>query len=364
MDGKTNPERNYSIDLLRIISMLLVICCHIYSHGGYKERFIFPDFMWIYTRFFVALACVAVNVFILISGYLTCQSEKFHVSRIVRIYTSSVFISEVCYFIYLLHSHTNFSIVDFIQNLFFGNMWFISQYIALYLFAPFLNKLINSINKKQHLFIILLIYLIGGFTRDLCRYTWVTFSDGYSFMWFIELYFVGAFIRKYADAYSPRISTCVYLICGILLTASSILFEVNNLPVISDIYPENHFYRYNSIFVLVSAVALFIAFVNMKRKPPVRLIKFITPAVLGVYILHDNIYMREMLWNSAIYRKITDSVSGASHIFLMPVIVITIFAVCVLIEKIRLLFSDFIYKNKMISGLLLKLDCKYNELIK
>ena len=152
--------------------------------------------------------------------------------------------------------------------------------------------------------------------------------------------------------------------CCVLLTLSAVLLENNNLPIISDIYPENHFYRYNSIFVLISAIALFIAFVNIKCKLPVRFIRFITPAVLGVYILHDNNYMREIIWNSTLYCKITGSANGVLHIFLMPVIVTIIFIVCVMIEKIRLLISDRIYKSKPCTDLLSKLDDKWNELVK
>ncbi len=357
-------ERNYSLDLLRIISIFLVICCHINSHGGYAERFIFPEFMWVYTKFFSSLAIICVNVFVIISGYLKCESEKFHLSRIVRIYTASVFISEICYFIYLSYTSTDFSIVLFIQNIFFGDMWFVSQYIALYLLSPFLNKFIKAINKRQHLVVMILLYFMGGLTKDLCRYTWVNFNNGYSLMWFIELYLIGAFIKKYHTSYPPLYSTLVYLLCSVMLTLSSVIFELNKLPVLRDIYPADHFYRYNSILVLISSISFFMIFVKIKHVRNIKLIRFITPAVLGIYVLHDNIYMREMIWTGNIYLKITNSVDGAAHILIMLVVVIIIFTLCLMIEKIRIIFSNLIFKSKIVSDLLLKLDNKWNEIIK
>ena len=80
-------KRNYSLDLLKIVSIIFVIILH-YNNGkmggllantqpGTSNYFI--------ARFTEILTIIACNLFVLISGYFLCKSNKIKIRKIVDI---------------------------------------------------------------------------------------------------------------------------------------------------------------------------------------------------------------------------------------------------------------------------------------
>ncbi len=69
-------SRNYGIDILRIVSMVGVVCLHVLSHGGILKLEHSPaafSAIW----FLGILAYPAVNCVVLISGYVGYKDERF-----------------------------------------------------------------------------------------------------------------------------------------------------------------------------------------------------------------------------------------------------------------------------------------------
>ena len=84
MGAPVVKERNYALDLLRILSMLMIVFLHSNSHGG---MFYSPETGldgYVIGSWVVEVLCiVSVNVFVLISGYFLCE-QSFRLSRVVR----------------------------------------------------------------------------------------------------------------------------------------------------------------------------------------------------------------------------------------------------------------------------------------
>ena len=80
--------RSYNVDLLRIISMMMVVTLHSLSRSGMlteTEGIIF-NLSW-----FLEIVCYgAVDIFLLISGYFGVKS-KFKLSRILSLWLQVVF---------------------------------------------------------------------------------------------------------------------------------------------------------------------------------------------------------------------------------------------------------------------------------
>lgn len=81
----SKTSRNPSFELLRIISMLMVVTLHFLGHGRVLE-----NVRLFSSNFFVAwmiesLAYVTVNCFVLISGYFLVNS-KFRVKKLFTLY--------------------------------------------------------------------------------------------------------------------------------------------------------------------------------------------------------------------------------------------------------------------------------------
>lgn len=68
-------ERNYGIDLLRIVSMIGVMTLHILGHGGVLDNTKILSFNYDLAWLLEVCAYCAVDCFVLISGYVSVQAR-------------------------------------------------------------------------------------------------------------------------------------------------------------------------------------------------------------------------------------------------------------------------------------------------
>ena len=74
-----------NLDLLRIISMLLIIFLHSIDHSGVLEQAeVSSNAMYFYVRFTYALCQICVNCYIMLSGYYRVNS-KFRLQKLVAL---------------------------------------------------------------------------------------------------------------------------------------------------------------------------------------------------------------------------------------------------------------------------------------
>ena len=82
-------ERNYGIDLLKIVAMMFVCILHVCNYGGVSSKSLtesFPDNHKLII-FLQALTYCAVDVYAMVSGYLG-YNKKFKLSRPVMLSSS------------------------------------------------------------------------------------------------------------------------------------------------------------------------------------------------------------------------------------------------------------------------------------
>ena len=83
-------ERNYGIDLLRIISMSMIVMLHVLGHGGVLNASAQNTVGYGVAWFLESAAYCAVNCYALISGYVG-YGTKHKYSNIVVLYLQVVF---------------------------------------------------------------------------------------------------------------------------------------------------------------------------------------------------------------------------------------------------------------------------------
>lgn len=94
-------RRDYGIELLRIISMCMIIMLHTLKRSGllYIDCSFRYGFVW-----FVEICCYcAVNCFVLISGYVSVHSD-FRISRIIILWIQVAFYNVGFEIIHQLHT--------------------------------------------------------------------------------------------------------------------------------------------------------------------------------------------------------------------------------------------------------------------
>lgn len=331
--------RNYGIDALRIISMIMIPMLHIMGHGGIlssvKSFSINYDFIWILK----AAACCAVNCYGLISGYVG-YGRKFKYSNILYLYLQVAFYALIITGVFAIFSSEDIGIVTFFKAAFpfASNLyWYFTSYFCMFFFIPFLNILLEKSNKVWLDRLMITILLIFSILPTLFNSDMTKSNEGYSPIWLAFLYLIGGYIKKYniADKLKQWQKMLGYVGCvfaGWFINLTLTYFLGN---------PDEgtYFLEYTSPATVMCAVFLLMFFANLKvNNFFAKIIKFFAPLSFGVYLIHDEILIRNQF--------ITDSFTGYASlnpVFMILAVIgtaLAIWFVCSLIDKIRLIIFN------------------------
>lgn len=144
-------KRKSNIELLRIVSMLMIVTMHFLGHGGVIRSFDDVSAIQLICEFINGMCRVAVNCFILISGYFLIES-KFKCEKVIKLGVEIWFYSILIYLILTLTGMVKVSFKDLIYAIFpisTNSDAFSIEYIIMYLLSPFMNIMIKGMDKKQ-----------------------------------------------------------------------------------------------------------------------------------------------------------------------------------------------------------------------
>lgn len=213
-------KRTLNIELLRVIAMLMVTTLHALGHGGVLEQYDFstPGYILFWTV--ESLCYVAVNVFVLITGYFMITSEA-KPSRLIKLYIQVEFYSLLCLLASKFIFHQPIDLKSILYTLFpftSGTYWFVSAYAVLIALVPLLNKFIKSMDRKQHFMSIVLLTVLFCFIPTFIFWSRDILGNGYSFIWFIVLYITAAYIRLYSDEIQQKRKSIKYALIYLILS--------------------------------------------------------------------------------------------------------------------------------------------------
>ncbi len=352
-NGAVNRKTN--IEIMRIISMCMIIAMHYMTKGMHIPK-LSEDVSLHNVVFWVVYAfCLSsVNAYVFISGYFAVDS-KWHIGRIIRLWTEVLLYSVAIPLIGTLIGVVDISGADLSvkQQIFlpvtYEHYWFATAYIMMYLISPVLNVAVLKLDKKTYgVVLTALIVVFCGF-KSLNPYLIPWDKYGNDALWFIVLYLIGGYIRAYGVPFlsgSDRKKNCacswlLYVVFSLItfviaLAFSGIVRYTGKLEYYMDMT-----YCYNYITVLIASIGFFHAFVNMEIKPNVW-VNRIAGYTFGVYLIHDNIVIREM-WPRLLG---IDAASGQWwQIFHMLLCIAIVFAVGCVIDAVRSLLFGRIFKK-------------------
>lgn len=338
---KERQRRNIAFDILRIIAMLMVTMLHITGHGlGGVEIEAFSGVYWI-VLIFNTFSLVAVNCFMLISGYFLSQ-KNVSLKKIVALWFQVWTYSVAIYLVLCAMPgvDVNFSIpalVECLCPLLSNQYWFFTCYLLLYMFSPVLNRLIAVWDQQEHQKI--LIALIAIFSIIPSINIWgdsFGTNRGYSLIWFSVLYLIAGYIRKY-PLRLPVHPALVYAVPSVVLCALHSAITAWNPGIGSVQAILTNQTSYNGPLVLCASVGLLIWAQNSSLQPNARITKVITTSAsltFGVYLLHDHGTIRKVLWNDWV-RLAEVSNNGAAFLLRVIIVLIGIFVCGLAAEFIR-----------------------------
>lgn len=330
--------RDTNMELLRIILMLFVMFIHTIQALHYPtfDGNDISNFEFCIVSIMRAISSVAVNVFVMLSGWYGIRFSKMGLFRLsYQILAFSI----LCYFISVLAGVQHFSLQSLLLDGFLLGQncyWFVQSYLLLYILSPILNTFCKHSDRKQFRNLLLLYFLI----IILCSWFTLTFSGeikaGLSFSFFIALYL----LSRYVKIYSPKITyySCkVYLLMffgGSCFIAAIAVFTNGGIIGMSNVF------TYTSPLIIINSLFLLLAFSKMHIKSSVT-INFIASSSFAVYLMHEHISVCKPLYRSTLrelYYNTETHLVGWLYILLF---MICVYLVAIFLDKIRI----FIYKQ-------------------
>lgn len=328
-------SRNSSIELLRIILMFFIVLSHCYRYHPYQNE----SGLIKYFIQFTSVSNVMVDVFVLISGYYLCK-KNFSLKKLVLLLLEVCFYSLACYFVAVAVKSVNFSLKELIKNIFptsFRLYWFVWAYCALYLLSPFISKLLGVLTRKEHLLLMGVIFLIWFIIPLFSTVS----ADGMDSFILIFFYLVGAYLRTYPDNFFFKGKNGLWaLIIGYGLFMLSIVTLNIVGKKIAFLNHPMYFTTKHSVISVLFAIGLFTVFA--KQNFTNKFINLIGSCTFGVYVIHDNGYLREIIFEKIF--SLSKFPSSKKIIVYFVGISIIIFVCCTIIDLIRKFFEKNISK--------------------
>lgn len=340
-------SRNYGIDLLRIISMLGVVFLHVLGHGGILNSDLSPaNFSMVW--FLEVLAYPAVNCFVLISGYIGYKEEKIFpkIKNLLTLTFTVAFYSVSLFLIFKFFGPETLGLKELVKSFFpiiLKNYWFFTAYVGVFLLSPLLNLLVYKSNFK-HAFVYLAVFSLFSIISTV--YDSFSFIGGYSVIWFVLIYLLGAIIKKYnfSKLFSKKIWLVILLSAFIITWISKVALHFSNIPFLAS--HSGKLVNYVSPTIVLMSIGLLCLSSKIYCRPVFSpIISFFATSAFSVYLIHDNTFVRKYLIS-----KIHGFIGDFSFVLLTLSIigcVVAIFLTCILIDKIRILIFKLIKIDKL-----------------
>ena len=343
----SQTTRNYGIDLLKIVSMLMVIILHILGHGGMLKKVPFLsakyEMLWL-----LEISCFcAVNCYALASGYVGCCS-RYRYSNLILLWLRVLFytiIITTIFFMVLPSMNTSETWVNAFFPVSMVQYWYFSAYVLLFFFIPFLNIVIKTLSKKQMEISLGFLFVLFSVLPSIFKKDIFIIVKGYSGLWLIFLYLVGGYLRKYHPLKKIEKVSLISRYLGLIFLTWLVKFCEEFFTQRS--FSDDYLVTYNSLTIAISSVFLLCFFERLKLSLKViKVIKIFAPAVFSVYLIHVHPLIWKYVWHNA-FLFLTDY---PLPLMLISIIVIAciVFLVCCIIDFIReILFKQLCLKDKL-----------------
>lgn len=351
-------KRLSNFEFLRVISMFMIVLGHISLMSQFKfpstqfARNVAIQSLWIGGE-------LGVWCFMLISSYFLSKS-KFKLKNLGKIWGLTIFYSITIFLILLVTHSIHLSLRLTVQSLLpilSGSYWFVSAYIVVYVFFPYLNIIVEKLDfKKFTQFLILFTIVLTIFPILLKNYVFRGDNPaGGTALDLVYIYFFGAYFRKFDKVFNKKlmkyyifffvISIFIMLLSIIFIDWGSILLSLHRNRIRFSI-----FLVVNSPFQMIAGCSLFLIFKNINFTYS-KFINGVASTTFAIYLIHTQPYFAQF-WLTKLMNAPRFENSHFIVLIELSFALITFFC-CSLIEAIRKYvssavkpyFSNFVLKK-------------------
>ena len=196
MEATNKPNtRKTNLELLRIIAMLMIILHHFALYSGFSFSVENAFGNKITVDILSMFGKLGVTLFIMISGYFY-DKASFKLNKFLKLLITVWIYSIIGLTIGIITNSNEVSFINIIKAALpvtLGRYWFITCYILIYIFSPYVKTVIDKMERKDLKHMLIIAFIIWSVIAIVPSSK--TFMNEFIILEFV--YFVGAYIRKY-----------------------------------------------------------------------------------------------------------------------------------------------------------------------
>lgn len=369
----SETKRKNNLELLRCAAMMMVIVLHYLDKGN-----ILPDLTgakignagavaWLLESFCI----VAVNVYMLISGYFL-STASYKLSRLIKLYLQvwvySVGVGIVAVLTGMLPVQ-ELEIHDLLTMVFpvtMGHYWFITAYVFMYIFLPFMGIVLQKMSKKQMQIGLGTLLFFFCAVKSLLPIRLEKDSLGYDGIWYLCVFVTAVYIRRFGLPVLRKAKTSILLYVGACLAIFALTMGLRMVYLGTGSFGRiiGIGLEYNHLLPYLGAIGLFGVFLHIKAEGKTgTVLGRIASYTLGVYLLHENIGLRYAWQNWLGAERIQSTeISGGNPGSVFALLLWTAIAVAVVFSAGILLEMFRVWVMKTLHGVMMRLGA-YRKIV-
>lgn len=365
MNGERERSLNY--DLLRILAMLMIVCFHYCIHGNGEQIFSSSfSIQQVISYTLGSWGLVGVTCFFMISAWFTQNRETISMSKWLNLYVKVVIVFSICILISksLGENITARTLLETILSPLNSSYWYVTSYMLMMLFVPWLNLIIRCCKDRNLLTITAISCFICFVLTPI--FNFVGGKTGTSTVFLaISLYLVTACIKK--KLILNKINTMKLLFAFLLVVSVesglSLFASVTGMVKIS-----NHIYDLVDIYSPIPVILGIMTFIWFSEQSgQIITNKIIRGGILkiakhtfSIYLLHENPYFRYVIWDKVFKIDRMYYMSAWKYLLHMCLIVVLIYVTGILTDIIVSAICDHFCKLKSITNICRIADNYFN----
>ena len=314
------------LDYLRVFAILAVITGHIIVDFYRKYGEVGPVEWWL-SNILSTLLRVSVPIFVMISGSLLLGRSytlgNFYKKRAVRLIPPIIFWNLVYLALYLLDGMDVQTLLwtlkarIMVDGFVAPHLWYLSMFICLMIFVPFINKFIVG-DKPTMLDLSVLVgatfpfFLLNAVSNVASSIYGLSMNWFKIFPWFIVYFIAGYYIDNYSNKIPLKNSTLMASIIVLMAIGSGLnYFAVSSLGITNECFIISEM----SPLVFLTAIFVFLLAKKLSSKFVAnRVISTVAEASFGMYLIHE-------IFNGIFFKLLPDYFSHG--LIYIPIIVVS-----------------------------------------
>lgn len=289
----TTAQRQSGIELLKVVAIFMIILAHAVqslesARIGFLDLSVSthdPQYLCLF--FLRGLGQLGNLMFLIPSIWFLSNGKSLRLNKISEIVLDVFFVSVIGLVTYIIGggTPTEKEIIQSFYPTISANSWYVTCYLLLYAIFPFLNLVIEHIDRKTHLaysMAFFVLYHIIGFVKQTLFFS--------KLIGFVGIYFIVVYCKKYMPKICSSPKKNLLFLCISAAGWIAFALTVNFLGNRSDILHDKmlHWQTFMNPFFLVFAFSLF----NLFRVSHIQSKKInrLSSLSLLIYIIHQNYF--------------------------------------------------------------------------